>query len=63
MTEDEISNRYLRLARQFENLAETYREVRLYGPANDAEAWKCISLILAECTRCAPLDREEKRAA
>lgn len=63
MTEDEFSNRYRRLARQFENLAETYREVRLYGPANDAEAWKDISLMLAEGARCTPLDREEKRAA
>jgi hypothetical protein len=39
-TADEIEDRYLRWARDFENLAQTYREVRLHGPANDAEAWK-----------------------
>lgn len=38
--EDAAAKRFLRLARQFENLAETYREVHLHGPANDAEAWK-----------------------
>lgn len=37
---NEITDRYLCFARHFENLAETYREARLYGPANDAEAWK-----------------------
>jgi hypothetical protein len=33
---------YLRLAKHFENVSETYREVRLHGPANDAEAWKGV---------------------
>jgi hypothetical protein len=38
---------YLRLAKHFENTAETYREVRLFGPANDAEAWKGACEFLA----------------
>ena len=31
-------NPVLRLARDFENAAEAYRDVRLHGPATDAEA-------------------------
>lgn len=47
--EDAAAKRFLCLARQFENLAETYREVRLHGPAADAEAWKglCEYLVAA----------------
>jgi hypothetical protein len=33
---------YLKLARDFENAAEAYREVRLHGPANDAEGKKGV---------------------
>jgi hypothetical protein len=36
----EAADRYLRWAKDFENRAQAYREVRLHGPANDAEAWK-----------------------
>ena len=40
---------YVRLARDFENAAETYRDVRLHGPATDAEAkrgvWEFLSSI------------------
>jgi hypothetical protein len=38
---------YLRLAKHFENVSETYREVRLFGPANDAEAWKGVCEFLS----------------
>jgi hypothetical protein len=31
---------YIRLARDYATVAETYREVRLHGPATDAEARK-----------------------
>jgi hypothetical protein len=44
---DSLAQRYLRLARNFENAAETYREVRLFGPANDAEARKAVCVWLA----------------
>lgn len=43
MSANPMMERYRELANHFENLAETYREVRLHGPANDAEAKK-ISL-------------------
>lgn len=38
---------YEQLAREFASAAETYRQVHLYGPANDAEAKKgaCESLV------------------
>ena len=44
---------YLRLAKEFESAAETYREVRLYGKAFDAEAKKgvCEYLIAARPER------------
>jgi hypothetical protein len=44
---------YLQLARDFENAAEAYREVRLYGPATDADARKgvCEYLIAAQPER------------
>ena len=44
---------YVRLARDFENAAEAYREVRLHGPANDAEARKgvCEYLVAAQPER------------
>lgn len=48
MTDSAFSSRYLRLAKQFENLAEAYREVRLHGPANDAEARKSAYEFQAE---------------
>ena len=40
------ANPYLERAKLYENAAETYREVRLFGPATDAEAWKgaCVFL-------------------
>lgn len=63
MTEDQFSNRFLRLAKQFENLAETYREIRLHGSANDVEAWKGMSLMLAVSAHCTPRDVDEKHAA
>lgn len=41
-----IVETYERLARDFESAAETFRQVHLHGPANDAEAKKgaCESL-------------------
>ena len=38
---------YLKLARDFENAAEAYRDVRLHGPATDAEARKGACEFLA----------------
>lgn len=38
----DAAERYLRLARDFENAAKTYCEVRLYGLAADAESKKCV---------------------
>jgi hypothetical protein len=35
---DPLAERYLQFAKDFENRAATFREVRLFGPANDAEA-------------------------
>jgi hypothetical protein len=37
---------YLRLAKLYENIAATYREGRLHGPANDAEARKGVCAFL-----------------
>ena len=44
---------YVRLARDFENAAEAYRDVRLHGPAADAEARKgvCEYLVAARPER------------
>jgi hypothetical protein len=46
-------NPVLRLARDFENAAEAYREVRLRGPAADAEAKRgaCEYLVAARPER------------
>jgi hypothetical protein len=49
-----IVARYRGLASQFENLAETYRDVRLHGAANDAESRKHA---------CETLARESEKAA
>jgi hypothetical protein len=42
------ANIYLRLAKHFDNAAETYRQVRLFGPANDAEARRGVCAWIAE---------------
>jgi hypothetical protein len=39
---DPVNPVYVRLARDFENAAEAYREVRLHGQATDAEAKKGV---------------------
>lgn len=44
---EEQAEPLLKLAREFENAAEIYREMRLHGPANDADAWKGVCTDLA----------------
>jgi hypothetical protein len=46
-------NPVLRLARDFQNAAESYRDVRLHGPAADAESKKgvCEFLVAARPER------------
>ncbi len=45
---DPMAAHYLRLAKDFENTAETFREARLFGPANDADARMGVCAWLAE---------------
>jgi hypothetical protein len=49
----QIKHPCLQLAREFASAAETYREVRLHGPATDAEARKgaCEYLVAARPER------------
>jgi hypothetical protein len=44
---------YLQMAKSFENIAAAYRDVRVHGPANDAEARKgvCEFLVAARPER------------
>ncbi len=42
---------YLRLVKDFENIAAAYRDMRLHGPANDAEARKSACEWLADVAR------------
>jgi hypothetical protein len=48
-----VNPAYIRLARDFENIAETYRQARVHGSANNAEARKgvCEYLVAARPER------------
>jgi hypothetical protein len=52
-THQPVNPAYIRLARDFENAAETLREFRIHGPAADAEARKgvCEYLVAARSER------------